>query len=158
MSKLDCKKNLDTPSLLGRITRLAWPTAFFRWLRPNLLSFLLMKTILTSSFLIVLACSHLVARASSNDPERPTPSVGTLAGGGIKASPLVRYLAATLQLSQTQTLAVQEAVQKHPRQARTPELLAQRLRTVLTTSEFERFEQLHNNADSATSLRELALR
>lgn len=117
-----------------------------------------MKTVLTTSFLLMLACCQLSAQASSHDPERPTPSVGVLAGGGIGASPLVRYLAATLQLSQPQTLAVQAAVQKHQRQTRTPELLAQRLRTVLTASEYERFEQLHDNAASAASLRELALR
>lgn len=117
-----------------------------------------MKTVLTSSFLIVLALSQQPARASSRDPERPTPSVGVLAGGGLGASPLVRYLAATLQLSQSQTVAVQQAVQKHQRLTRTPELLAQRLRTVLTDSEFARFEQLHNNADSAANLRELAVR
>jgi hypothetical protein len=117
-----------------------------------------MKTVLTSSFLFVLAFSQLPAQASSHDPERPTPSVGMLAGGGIGASPLVRYLAATLQLSQAQTVAVQQAVQKHQRLTRTPELLAQRLRTVLTDSEFARFEQLHNDADAAASLRELAVR
>ena len=117
-----------------------------------------MKTILTPIFLLLLVCSQLPAQASSNDPERPTPSVGALAGGGIGASPLVRYLAATLQLSQSQTLAVQAAVQKHQRLTRTPELLAQRLRTVLTASEYERFEQLHNEAGSAANLRELSLR
>jgi hypothetical protein len=105
----------------------------------------------------MVVCGQQVAQASSRDPERPTPSVGMLAGGGIGASPLVRYLAATLQLSAAQTVAVQEAVQKHQRLTRTPELLAQRLRTVLTDSEFERFEQLHNNADSAANLRELAM-
>jgi hypothetical protein len=49
-------------------------------------------------------------------------------------------------------------VQKHQRLTRTPELLAKRLRTVLTPSEFERFEQLHDDAGSAASLRELAMR
>lgn len=117
-----------------------------------------MKTILTSSFLIFLALSQQPAQASSRDPERPTPSVGMLAGGGIGASPLVRYLAATLQLSAPRAVAVQQAVQKHQRLTRTPELLAQRLRTVLTENEFARFEQLHNDACASASLRELAVR
>ena len=117
-----------------------------------------MKTVLTPIFLLLLVCSQQSVQASSRDPERPTPSVGTLAGGGIKASPLVRYLAATLQLSPAQTLAVQASVQKHQRLTRTPELLAERLRTVLTPSEYARFEQLHADAGSAASLRELALR
>ncbi|MDO7886661.1 hypothetical protein [Hymenobacter cheonanensis] len=117
-----------------------------------------MKTVLTSSFLALLVLSQQPARASSRDPERPTPSVGVLAGGGIGASPLVRYLAASLQLSPSQTIAVQQAVQKHQRLTRTPELLAQRLRTVLTESEYERFEQLHDDASAAASLRELAMR
>lgn len=119
---------------------------------------LLMKTLLTSSLLLVLTCSLRPTLAASHDPERPTPSVGTLAGGGIGASPLVRYLAATLELSPARTLVVQEAVQKHQRLTRTPELLAQRLHTVLTPNEFERFEQLRDNANAAASLRELALR
>lgn len=118
----------------------------------------MMKTVLTSGFLVLLACCQLTAQASSHDPERPTPSVGALAGGGIGASPLVRYLAATLHLSPAQTLAVQASVQKHQRQTRTPELLAQRLRTVLTASEYAQFEQLHADASSAASLRELAAR
>ena len=115
-----------------------------------------MKTTLTTTFLLVLALSQRPALASSRDPERPTPSVGVLAGGGIGASPLVRYLAATLQLSQEQTVAVQQAVQKHP--VRTPELLAKRLQTVLTPGEFERFVQLRDNAATADDLRGLALR
>jgi hypothetical protein len=117
-----------------------------------------MKATLTTTFLLLLALCQRPALASSNDPERPTPSVGILAGGGIGASPLVRYLAATLQLSQEQTVAVQNAVQKHQRQVRTPELLAERLRTVLTPSEFERFEQLRSKATSAQDLRGLAAR
>ena len=117
-----------------------------------------MKATLTTIFLLVVVLGQRPALASSHDPERPAPSVGMLAGGGIGASPLVRYLAATLHLSQERTLAVQQAVQKHQRTVRTPELLAERLRTVLTPSEFERFLQLRDDATSADDLRELALR
>lgn len=104
---------------------------------------------------MVLTLSQRPALASSRDPERPTPSVGTVAGGGIGASPLVRYLAATLQLSPERAVAVQEAVQKHQRQVRTPELLAERLSTVLTPSEFDRFAQLRDDAATADGLRDL---
>lgn len=116
-----------------------------------------MKATLTTTFLLVVALGQRPALASSRDPERPMPSVGVLAGGAIGASPLVRYLAATLHLSQEQTQAVQLAVQKHQRQVRTPELLAERLSTVLTPSEFERFLQLRDDAATADDLRGLAV-
>jgi hypothetical protein len=115
-----------------------------------------MKTVFTSALLLVLALGQRSALAASNDPERPTPSVGQLAGGGIGASPLVRYLAATLQLSPTRTLAVQGVVQKHPRLVRTPELLSQQLATVLSPEEYERFQQLRDNATTADDLRVVA--
>lgn len=120
--------------------------------------YFLMKTTLTSLFLLSLVVSQRPALASSKDPERPTPSVGVLAGGGIGASPLVRYLAATLQLSPERTLVVQQAVQKHQRQTRTPELLAQCLFKVLTPDEFEHFQQLRENAATAQDLRIVAQR
>ncbi|QKG57060.1 hypothetical protein GKZ68_10735 [Hymenobacter sp. BRD128] len=117
-----------------------------------------MKASLTTIFLLALVLSQRPALASSNDPERPTPSVGMLAGGGIGASPLVRYLAATLQLSPERTVAVQKAVQNHRRLTRTPELLADRLSQVLTPSEFERFQQLRDDATIADDLRVVARR
>lgn len=117
-----------------------------------------MKTTLTSLFLLTLVLSQRPALASSKDPERATPSVGVLAGGGIGANPLVRYLAATLQLSTERTLVVQEAVQKHQRQTRTPELLTQCLFKVLTPGEFEQFQQLRENAATADDLRVVAQR
>ncbi|GAA4507081.1 hypothetical protein GCM10023172_37080 [Hymenobacter ginsengisoli] len=117
-----------------------------------------MKTSLTSLFLLTLVLSQRPALASSNDPERPTPSVGVLAGSGIGASPLVRYLAATLQLSPERTRVVQQAVQKHQRLTRTPELLTQCLFKVLTPSEFEQFQQLRENAATASDLRMVAQR
>jgi hypothetical protein len=118
----------------------------------------LMKATLTSIFLLALVVSQRPALASSRDPERATPSVGVLAGGGIGASPLVRYLAATLQLSPERTVAVQKAVQKHQRLTRTPELLTERLFSVLTPNEFERFQQLRENAATADDLREVVAR
>jgi len=117
-----------------------------------------MKTVFTSALLLTLALGQRPALAASNDPERPTPSVGQLAGGGIGASPLVRYLAATLQLSTERTLAVQSVVQKHPRLVRTPELLSQQLASVLSTEEYERFQQLRDNATTADDLRVVARR
>jgi hypothetical protein len=115
-----------------------------------------MKTTLTPIFLLALLLIQRPALASSKDPERATPSVGVLAGGGIAASPLVRYLAATLELSPERTLVVQNAVQKHQRQTRTPELLAQCLFKVLTPSEYEQFRQLRDNASTADDLRVVA--
>lgn len=158
MSKLDCKKKFEVTPLLSRTMRLLLGRGAISMAAHRPPVFFMMKIVLTSSFLVALTLSQQVVLASSRDPERATPSVGMLAGGGIGASPLVRYLAATLQLSPAQTVAVQQAVQKHQRLTRTPELLAERLRTVLTEDEFERFEKLHNNADSAASLRELAVR
>jgi hypothetical protein len=117
-----------------------------------------MKATLTSIFLLALVISQRPALASSSDPERATPSVGMLAGGGISASPLVRYLAVTLQLTPERTLVVQKAVQKHQRLTRTPELLADRLFQVLTPSEFERFQQLREDAATADDLRVVAAR
>ena len=96
--------------------------------------------------------------ASAQDPEHAIPSVGVLAGGGIAARPLVRYLAATLHLSPAQTAAVQLAVGKHPWRARTPEHLAQCLVQVLTPKEFDQFLQLQDNAAAHNSLRGLARR
>ena len=92
------------------------------------------------------------------DVERPTPSIGVISGGGIQASPLVRYLAATLELPQERAMAVQLAVQKHQRLTRTPELLAQCLEQVLTPEEFMHFERLQNRAEVAANLRTLAAR
>ena len=114
-----------------------------------------MQKVSTSLLFVALLGSQLVAQALPGVPVRPLAGARIVAGGGIKASPLVRYLAATLQLSQARTVAVQQTLQKHERLARTPELLAERLRPVLTASEYERFERLRDNAGAAASLRQL---
>ena len=95
---------------------------------------------------------------SMRDVERPTPSIGVISGGGIQASPLVRYLAATLELPQARAVAVQQAVQKHQRLTRTPELLTQCLERVLTPAEFGRYLRLENRAEVAQNLRTLVAR
>lgn len=117
-----------------------------------------MNATLTSSFLIVLALGLRPSLTRAQCPEHATPSVGVLAGGGIAARPLVRYLAATLHLPPAQAAAVQLAVGKYPWRARTPEHLAQCLAQVLTPNEFDQFLQLQDNADARNSLRSLALR
>lgn len=117
-----------------------------------------MQKALTSALFIALLGSQLVAQAFGGDPVRPLAPVRAVAGGGIKASPLVRYLAATLQLPQSQAVAVQQAVQNHERLTRTPEQLAERLRPVLSAREYERFERLYDNASAAASLRGLTQR
>jgi hypothetical protein len=116
--------------------------------------------LLTASFFSTLALGLRPMRASAQDPEHATPSVGVLAGGGIAARPLVRYLAATLHLSPAQTAAVQLAVGKHPWRARTPERLALCLAQVqvLTPNEFDQFLQLQESAAAHNSLRCLARR
>jgi hypothetical protein len=53
---------------------------------------------------------------------------------------------------------VQNAVQKHQRLNRTPELLADRLFQVLTPGEFERFQLLREDAATAADLRIVAQR
>jgi hypothetical protein len=111
-----------------------------------------MNALLTTSFLLGLALSQLPTSVCAQSVERATPSVGMLAGGGIQASPLVRYLAATLQLSPARTKVVQAAVQKHQRRTRTPELLARCLAEVLTPAEFEDFRALQDDAATAKSL------
>jgi hypothetical protein len=108
-----------------------------------------MNAILTTSFLMGLALSQLPTLTYAQDVEPATPSVGMLAGGGIQASPLVRYLAATLQLSPARTKVVQLAVQKHQRRTRTPELLAHCLAEVLTPEEFDRFLILQDGPNPA---------
>ncbi len=117
-----------------------------------------MQKALVSALFVALLGSQFVAQAFTGDPVRPLAPARVVAGGGIKASPLVRYLAATLQLSQSQAVAVQQAVQKHERLVRTPELLAERLRPVLSPREYERFERLYDNPNAAASLHELTQR
>ena len=116
-----------------------------------------MKAKLTTSFLLVLALGLRPALAADHDYEIATPSRGRLAGGGIAARPLVRYLAATLHLSQAQTVAVQQAVARHQRRVRTPNQLALCLEQVLTANEFDRFLQLQDQPDSFETLQCLAL-
>lgn len=117
-----------------------------------------MNSKLTTSFLIVLALGLHPGLATAQESENAAPTRGALAGGGIAARPLVRYLAATLHLSRTQTAAVQQAVAKHQRSVRTPEQLAQCLAQVLTPDEFDHFLQLQDQADTFGSLQCLALR
>ncbi len=120
--------------------------------------FLLMKSLLTTVIcLLTIGLSSNQVAAQNIDLERAAPSLGTIAGGGIKASPLVRYLAATLQLSQQQTLAVQEAVQKHQRLTRTPSRLTECLQKVLPAQEFDRYLALQDDADASKNLRSLAI-
>lgn len=119
--------------------------------------FTMQKTIVSGLFVALLG-SQFAAQARADDPVRPLITARVVAGGGIKASPLVRYLAATLRLSQAQAVAVQQAVQKHERLVRTPQALAERLRPILTPREYERFERLYDNASAAASLRELTQR
>jgi hypothetical protein len=107
---------------------------------------------------MVLALGLAPSLAQAQCSEHATPSVGVLAGGGIAARPLVRYLAATLHLPPAQAVAVQLAVGKYQRRGRTPEHLAQCLAQVLTPSEFDQFLQLQNDAAAHNSLRSLALR
>ena len=57
-----------------------------------------MKALLTTSFLCLAALLTAPTHAFAKDVERPTPSL-RLAGGDLNARPLVRYLAAALQLS-----------------------------------------------------------
>ena len=115
-----------------------------------------MKSLLTTAIcLLVIGLSS--STVSAQDIERPTPSIGAISGAGIGASPLVRYLAATLQLSQEQTIAVKEAVQNHRRLARTPALLTECLQKVLPTQEFDRYLALQDDAVTSKSLRSLAV-
>lgn len=117
-----------------------------------------MKSLLTPAIcLLAIGLSSKPVAAQTIDVERATPSLGVVAGGGINASPLVRYLAATLQLSQEQTVAVQQAVQKHQRLTRTPALLSECLQKVLPAQEFDRYLALQDDADASKNLRSLAL-
>jgi hypothetical protein len=109
-----------------------------------------MNALLTTSFLMGLAFSQLPTLAYAQGVEPATPSVGMLAGGGIQACPLVRYLAATLRLSPARTKMVQAAVQKHQRRTRTPELLAHCLAEVLTPEEFDRFLTVQDGPSPAS--------
>ncbi len=116
-----------------------------------------MKSLLTPAICLLAISLYSKPVAAQNiDIERATPSLGIIAGSGISASPLVRYLAATLQLSQEQTVAVQEAVQKHQRLARTPAMLTECLQKVLPTQEFGRYLALQDDAAASKNLRSLA--
>ncbi|NML65212.1 hypothetical protein HHL22_08355 [Hymenobacter sp. RP-2-7] len=70
--------------------------------------------------------------------------------------PLVRYLAATLHLRPGQTRQVQLAVRRAPLALRTPEQVAERLRPVLSATQFERYSQLQGDAASYALLHHLA--
>ncbi len=117
-----------------------------------------MNSKLTTSFLLVLALGLHPGLAVAQKSENAAPSQGRLAGGGIAARPLVRYLAATLHLSRAQTAAVQRAVAKHQWRVRTPEQLALCLEQVLTPDKFDQFLQLQDRADTFGSLQCLAMR
>ncbi len=117
-----------------------------------------MTTLLTLFLSLSLYTGGHSGPRPMRDVERPTPSIGVISGGGIQASPLVRYLAATLELPQERAIAVQQAVQKHQRLTRTPELLTQCLERVLTTDEFGRYLHLHERAEVAQNLRTLVAR
>ena len=158
MSKLDCAK----PNLAGPLSKLTHqgpragpaPAAATRFLRS-----LPMNATLTASLLLGLALPGLhPTAAAAQDLEQSAPSLGTVAGGGIGACPLVRYLAATLQLSATEAVAVQQVVQKHQRRTRTPEQLAQCLQPVLPADKFDQLRDLQANALASKSLRYLVAR
>ncbi|MGI4874155.1 MAG: hypothetical protein ACRYFX_23590 [Janthinobacterium lividum] len=115
-----------------------------------------MKVILTAALIALVSLAARPAAASSQDPERATPS--STKAKHLAARPLVHYLAATLQLSTSQTLAVQQALKVNPLQLRTPEQIAERLQPVLTTAEFDRFKELTNNVTTYEFLNSLATR
>ncbi len=116
-----------------------------------------MKTILTTSFLFLAILLTAPTRAFAQDVERPTPSL-RLAGGDLGAHPLVRYLAATLQLSQEQTETVQQTLRTRPLEVHTPEQVSQRLQAVLTLDQYDKLLQLQTDVDTYKSLRCLAVR
>lgn len=116
-----------------------------------------MKAFFTASFLFLAVLLTAPTRAFAQDVERPTPSL-RLAGGELSARPLVRYLAATLQLSHAQTETVQQALRTRPLEVRTPEQVSQRLQAVLTLDQYDQLLQLQADADTYKCLRCLATR
>lgn len=143
---------------LNQSTAIAIIFWLLRRCRPFTSLFFRMKSLLTTVIcLATIGLASTSVAAQNIDVERPTPTIGAIAGGNIKASPLVRYLAATLQLSQEQTLVVQEAVQKHQRLTRTPTMLADCLQKVLPAQEFDRYLALQDDAAAAKSLRSLVM-
>lgn len=71
-------------------------------------------------------------------------------------SQLVHYLVATLQLSTTQTAAVQQALKASPLKVRTPEQITDCLRPVLSPDELSRLIALTNDVQSYEYLNYLA--
>lgn len=116
-----------------------------------------MKAFFTTSFLFLAILLTAPTQAFAQDVERPTPSL-RLAGGDLSARPLVRYLAAALQLSQQQTETVQQALRTRPLQVRTPEQVSQRLQAVLTLDQYDQLLRLQADAATYSNLRCLAMR
>lgn len=116
-----------------------------------------MKAILTTSLLFLAVLLTIPTRAFAQDVECSTPSLH-MAGGNLNACPLVRYLAATLQLTQQQTETVQHALRTRPLEVRTPEQVSQRLQAVLTLDQYDQLLQLQTDVDTYKSLRYLAVR
>lgn len=116
-----------------------------------------MKALLTASIFSLAICLFAPNRALAQDVTRPTPSVG-LAGGNLSAGPLVRYLAASLQLTHQEAEMVQRALRTRPLEVRTPEQVSQRLQAVLTLDQYDQLLQLQADASTYKSLRCLAMR
>jgi hypothetical protein len=70
--------------------------------------------------------------------------------------PLTRYLTATLHLRRHKARQVERAVQRNPLELSTPEQVADRLRPVLTATQYEQYADLQNNHAAYQMLQRLA--
>ena len=116
-----------------------------------------MKAFFTTGLLFLAILLTAPTRVAAQDVERPTPSL-SIANGNLSARPLVRYLAARLQLTHEQTHEVQHALRVRPLQVRTPEQISQRLQAVLTPDQYSQLLAIQADADTYKNLRALAVR
>lgn len=102
-----------------------------------------MKTLLTLGLLTLTLGSALAAP--------------TAAAASQTSRPLVRYLTATLHLRRHKARQVERAVLRNPLDLSTPEQVADRLRPVLTASQYEQYADLQNNGAAYQMLQRLAV-
>jgi|GEM_PF-2778473 len=110
----------------------------------------------TFAIACLAAVAALVARpaAAHSEPERAT--AGSVVGFVWAPSPLVHYLANTLELKEHEVLAVINALKAHPLQTSSREELEVVLQPVLTAEQYAHLYTLKPAAELSDELRYLA--
>lgn len=83
-------------------------------------------------------------------------STSAASAASVSSRPLARYLTATLHLRRHKARQVERAVRRNPLELSTPEQVADRLRPVLTATQYEQYADLQNNHAAYQMLQRLA--